>query len=319
MRILVLGAGAIGSVFGGFLAKSLNQVVLLGRASHMDAISRHGLQIEGIWGDHHITNLKGYSSLMAIREKEGENFDLLLLTVKSYDTERILREYLKLFPNAAPMVSLQNGLGNLEKISEFVGIDKAIGGRVIFGAEIVAMGIVKVTVYADKVVLGGVKGGVPQEQVVKIANVFSQSGIPSEATDSIVKYIWGKILYNGALNALGSILEVQYGELLKRDATKILMREIVKEAFDVIEKEKVDLFWKEPQEYLEQLFRELIPATYDHFPSMLRDIQQKKRTEIDAINGAIVEKGKEFGLHLPVNQVITNLIKVKERITGLNV
>jgi 2-dehydropantoate 2-reductase len=228
MNILVLGTGAIGSVFGGFLAKSLHQVVLLGRASHMDAISRHGLKIEGIWGEHHITNLKGYSSLRVMREKEGEYFDLILLTVKSYDTEGIVREYLKIFPNAAPMVSLQNGLGNLEKITELVGRDKVVGGRVIFGAEIVAIGIVKVTVYADKVVLGGVTGGIPQEQVVKIAKVFSQSGIPSEATESIEKYIWGKILYNGALNALGSILEVQYGELLKRDSTKILMREIVK-------------------------------------------------------------------------------------------
>jgi len=86
MKILILGAGAIGSVFGGFLAKNGHEVVLFGREHCISPINNHGLHIEGIWGKHHITNIKGYSSLNKIARSEGRTFDLTLLTVKSYDT-----------------------------------------------------------------------------------------------------------------------------------------------------------------------------------------------------------------------------------------
>jgi 2-dehydropantoate 2-reductase len=217
------------------------------------------------------------------------------------------------------MISLQNGLGNLEKIVELLGKDKAIGGRVIFGAEIIEPGRVKVTVYADKVVLGGVKDGIDLEKVEEIAETFSLSGIPSQTTREIEKYIWGKVLYNGALNALGSILEVNYGELLKHEETKTLMSEIVAEIFKVIKKENIQLFWSEAEEYLTLLFNELIPATHDHFPSMLQDIKNKRKTEIASINGTVVRKGEELGLSLPINKIVTNLVKVKERIAILHV
>ena len=315
MKILILGAGAIGSVFGGFLAKSGHEVVLLGRQAHMATINQNGLKIEGIWGEHDITShIKGYTLLSAIREGEGDTFELILLTVKSYDTKAVIRDYLQYFLNNAPMVSLQNGLGNLEKIVELLGSDRAIGGRVIFGAEIIESGRVKVTVYADAVVVGGVSGGIDPRMVEKIAAIFSQSGIPSHATNEIEKYIWGKVLYNSALNALGSILEVNYGELLNREETRKIIVYIIYEIFSVIEKSKTRLFWNTPDEYLKLLFDELIPATYNHFPSMLQDIRRKRMTEIESINGAVVKTGEDLGLFLPVNKVTLNLVKVKERI-----
>jgi 2-dehydropantoate 2-reductase len=317
MKILVLGAGAIGSIFSGLLAKSGHEVILLGRNPHMDTINRRGLTIGGIWGEHHIVNLRGYTSLKEIREDGHHLFDLILLTVKSFDTEFMIKEYLTYFPNDAPMISLQNGLGNLEEIVEYLGREKAIGGRVIFGAEIMEPGRVKVTVYADKVVLGGVKDGIDPKKVEEMAETFSLSGIPTQATMEIDKYIWGKVIYNSALNALGSILEVNYGELLKKEETKSLMNDIVVEIFKVVKKEKVNLFWNEPKEYLSLLFNELIPATYDHFPSMFHDIKKKRKTEIESINGAIVRKGEKLGLSLPVNKIITYLVKVKERIAFL--
>ena len=239
---------------------------------------------------------------------------MILLTVKSYDTAGVIRDYLQYFLNNAPMVSLQNGLGNLEKIVELLGSDRAIGGRVIFGAEIIESGRVKVTVCADAVVLGGVSGGIDPRIVEKIAAIFSQSGILSHATNEIEKYIWGKVLYNSALNALGSILEVNYGELSNREETRRIMSSIIEEIFSIIPQSKTRLFWDTPEEYLKLLFSELIPATYNHFPSMLQDIRRKRVTEIESINGAIVKIGEDLGLFLPVNKVILNLVKVKERI-----
>ena len=318
MKILVLGAGAIGSVFGGFLAKNGHEVVLFGREHCISPINNHGLHIEGIWGKHHITNIKGYSSLNKIARSEGRTFDLTLLTVKSYDTVDIIRHYVHTIGKSILTVSLQNGLGNLEAIADMLGKDKAIGGRVIFGAELVEPARVKVTVYADKVMLGSLKDGVPLEKVKEIAELFDKSGIPTSSTEEIEKSIWGKVLYNCALNALSCLLEVNYGKLLKNPQTKTIMEDIVRELFKVIQVKKVVVDWNDADEYIKKLFEHLIPATCDHFSSMLQDIRTGKKTEIDALNGKVVAMANEMGLDLPVNRVITSLVKAKKKTITLD-
>jgi 2-dehydropantoate 2-reductase len=311
MNILVLGAGAIGSAFGGFLAKSGNRVILYGRENCISAINNGGLFIQGIWGSHHITNIKGYSSLSKIARREGRLFDLILLTVKSYDTESVMHNYLNTFGKSNLTVSLQNGLGNLEIIAGLLGRDKTIGGRVIFGAELLEPGVVKITVYADKVVLGALKGGVPVEKVKEISALFDRAGIPTTWTDEIEKYLWGKVLYNSALNALSCLLEVNYGKLLENDYTRIIMEDIVSELFTVLKRQQVPVDWEDAGAYTAHLFSELIPPTRDHFSSMLQDIRNGKKTEIDALNGKVVAMAEEMGADLPVNRVLTALVKAK--------
>ena len=312
MKILVLGAGAIGSVFGGFLARNGHEVILFGREHCINPVNSNGLLIEGIWGRHHITNIKGYSSLNKIARSEGEKFALTLLTVKSYDTKDIILKYAHTIGKSSLTVSLQNGLGNLETIAKILGRDKTIGGRVIFGAELAEPGRVRVTVYADKVVLGSLKGGVPLEKVKEIAELFDKSGIPTSSTEEIEKFIWGKVLYNGALNPLSCLLEVNYGKLLENAQTKTIMEDTVRELFIVIKKKNVSVDWKEADEYIKELFEHLIPATCDHFSSMLQDIRTGKRTEIDALNGKVVTMAEKIGIDLPVNRVITSLVKAKK-------
>lgn len=312
MKILVLGAGAIGSVFGGFLAKSGHEVILFGREYCINPINNHGLLIEGIWGRHHITNIKGYSSLNRIARTEGRTFDLTLLTVKSYDTKEMIKNYLHTFGKSNLTVSLQNGLGNLETIAEILGKNKAIGGRVIFGAELVEPARVKVTVYADKVVLGSLKGGVTLEKVKEIAKLFDKSGIPTTSTEEIEKFIWGKVLYNGSLNALSCLLEVNYGKLLENTQSRAIMEDTIRELFKVIQKKAIVVDWNNSKEYISELFEHLIPTTYDHFSSMLQDKRTGKKTEIDALNGKVVAMAEEMEIDLPVNRVITSLVKAKK-------
>ena len=265
MKILVLGAGSIGSVFGGFLANSGHDVILFGRDHCITPINHDGLHIEGIWGNHHITNIRGYSSLNKIARCEGKTFDITLLTVKSHDTKNVLEHYLHTFGKLILTVSLQNGLGNLESIAELLGPDKAIGGRVIFGAELIAPARVRVTVYADKVVLGSLKGGVPLDKVKKISTLFDSSGIPTTFTEEIETFIWGKVLYNTTLNPLSCLLEVNYGKLLENKEAKTLMEDTVRELFKVVQQKNIGLPWKDAEEYSNHLFKELIPPTRDHF------------------------------------------------------
>jgi 2-dehydropantoate 2-reductase len=311
MKILVLGAGSLGSVFGGFLAKSGNEVILFGRDHCITPINQGGLHIEGIWGKHHVTNIRGYSNLNKIARCEGKTFDLTLLTVKSYDTRIVLEHYVHTFGKSILTVSLQNGLGNLEIIAELLGADKAIGGRVIFGAELIAPARVRVTVYADKVVLGSLKDAVPLSKVKAISTLFDSSGIPTTVTDEIETYIWGKVLYNATLNPLSCLLEVNYGKLLENKEAKTIMEDIVRELFKVIQQKNIGIPWKDAEDYSTHLFNQLIPPTRDHFSSMLQDIRKGKQTEIDALNGKVVTLAEELGFDLPTNRTLTALVKAK--------
>lgn len=311
MRILVIGAGAIGCVFGGFMARAGHRVSLIGRASHMEAIRSRGLLIQGIWGEHLVNNL---DTFVSPTELPSEPWDLIIIATKSYDVREAAVQTLPLLSQGTIVMTVQNGLGNIESSSEVVGRNRAVGARVIFGVEIVAPGRVVITVYADKVVLGSPGQGVEHQRVEEIARAFNQAGIPAEATTEIEKFIWGKVLYNCCLNALSALLEVNYGELMEHPETRRVMSDVIAEIFAVARKKGVALAWDSPPEYQELLLGRLIPDTYAHRASMLQDILNGKRTEIDSMNGAVAVFGEQLGIATPVNCLLTQLIMAKERI-----
>lgn len=311
MRLLVAGAGAIGSVLGGFLALAGHDVALLGRERHMEAIRAHGLVIEGIWGDHLVSNLSTFTDVGGLPQR---NWDLVVVATKSHDVPEASRQILPCLSDKTLVLCIQNGLGNLEAVSEIVGAQRAVGGRVIFGVEVVEPGRVTITVYADKVMMGGRRGCVDYQRVKEIAEAFNQAGIPAEATEEIDKYIWGKVLYNCCLNALSALLEVNYGELLEHQETRQIMNEVIVEIFEVARKKGVALAWDSPSDYQDVLFGRLIPDTYAHRASMLQDMLRGKRTEIDAMNGAVARLGEQLEVSTPVNSLLTRLIKAKERV-----
>jgi 2-dehydropantoate 2-reductase len=147
-----------------------------------------------------------------------------------------------------------------------------------------------------------------------IASAFTQAGIPTEATHEIEQFIWGKVLYNCCLNPLSALLEVTYGELSEHPETRQIMTFVIEEIFAVAGAKGVVLAWGSPLEYQEILLGRLVPDTYAHHASMLQDVMRGNRTEIDALNGAIARLSEETGIPAPVNLMLTQLIKAKERI-----
>ena len=317
MRVLVFGAGAIGSVVGGMLAKAGHDVVLVGRAPHMNAIREAGLHITGIWGEHTVRNLACYPSV-AQMQAEGtiEPFELLLVTVKSYDTREAAGQLRPLVRPGSFVVSLQNGYGNVETLEEIIGEERALGGRVIFGAELVEPGHVKVTVYAEEVLIGSRLGRVELEDLIEITDAFTAAGIPTKPTQKISQHIWGKVLYNAALNPLGTILRRTYGELAENAYTREIMDHVIAEIFAVAHAAGTEMLWEHPEDYRKLFYGKLVPPTAAHYPSMLRDIEQGRRTEIDALNGAVVRLAREAEILAPVNLALTNQIKFLEDPTG---
>lgn len=300
-----MGAGSIGSVVGGFLHLGGHQVYMIGKGPHIEAVAERGLDISGIWGERRIDSI---SSATTVNDALGEGFEpeWTLLSVKSYDTRDALQDLLPVSPGQRGVISLQNGLGNVEAISEtFPGM--AVGGRVIFGATTLEPGRVEVTVCADDVLLGPAPGG--PAGVEEVCEAFSESGIPCRFEERILSFIWDKVLYNVCLNALATLLKTDYGSLGDDPGTWAIMERLTREFYAVASAEGVGLVSPDPGEYLERFRTELLPPTRDHRSSMQEDIEQGRPTEIDALNGAVARLGRTHGIETPANETLAEMIR----------
>lgn len=306
-----MGAGAIGSVFGGFLS-ILHDVTLIGREAHISAIKENGLRVSGIWGDRLFKNLKAFTSVDECDIYAP--YDLVLITTKSYDTEYATMQILPLIGKDSIVVSVQNGIGNEELIAKIVGEERTMGGMAIFGAMLIEPGHVKVTVYASECLFGALSKDMEKSKI--IADTISKSGIPSLPTDDIIREKWMKAFYNIALNPLSAILKVKYGKLGIYDETKAIIKSLLGEAFEVARAEGIRLKFT-CEEYFEHLMKKQLPSTSEHISSMLQDLEKRKRTEIDYMNGAIVRLGKVHGIKTPFNETVVNLIKTLEKMYGV--
>lgn len=309
MKYLIFGTGALGSVFGAFLLRSGCQVAFFGKGRHFDTIIKQGIHITGIWGEFSLSKLTTYTDFTTIPEK----FDVILLCVKSTDTNMAAQQAVTLLNSDGLIISIQNGLNNVETIAKYATHFRTIGARVIFGAEIPEPGVAKVTVYADKVLLGNPFGKTNESLLKSVETDLNNSKIPTTIVENISAFIWGKVLYNGALNPLGAILDVNYGKLGDNDETQHIMREIIREMFLVIDKKGITVPYKNANDYYQFLMEKQLPPTYNHKSSMLQDLKAGRLTEIDAINGAIVNYAKDMGIAVPYNDMITQLIKFKQK------
>ena len=309
--VLIAGAGALGSVIGGLLAARGWPVTLLGRLEHLDAVRRRGLRIEGLFGDHHVDGLACVSDAAALRG----GFSTILLTVKSWDTDVTVRAVAPLLAPGGHVVSMQNGLGNLERIAAVVGDARVLGARVIVGAEVVDPGRVRVTVVAAPVLVGSPDpSDAPRAAAASHwADELAAAGVPSQSTADLMAELWAKVFYNAALNPVGALLGVPYGELPADPDARAIMDGAIREAFAVARAAGIRVAWPDADAYLALFYDRLVPATARHRSSMLQDLERGRPTEIDAINGYVAARGEALGIPAPVNATLTRMIRARVR------
>jgi len=309
-RILVAGAGALGSVIGGLLAVAGRDVTLLGRRPHLDAARAGGLVVDGLFGTHRVLRGLIYASEP---QELADRYATVFLTVKAYDTATMAAAVARHLDPDGFLVSFQNGLGNVEAAGRAVGPARVLGARVIFGAELVAPGHARVTVYADPVLIGSPdpSDGRRTAAAAGWATTLAAAGVPAEPTDEILAALWAKVLYNAALNPLGALLGLRYGELPLHRDTRAIMDTVIEEAFAVARAEEVGLPWRDAGAYREEFYGRLVPATAEHRSSMLQDIERGRPTEVDAINGEVASRGARHGIPAPVNATLTRLIRAR--------
>lgn len=302
MKVAILGAGAVGLCIAAKLSKKC-EVYAVSRKRHAEAVKERGFVMTGLWGD------EKYSFYCSETLPAEEKFDYIIISSKSNATRGICNQFSRFLKNT-PVVSLQNGIGNEEIIAEYT--DSVIGGMIITGFEWRQDAYVNVSVQAAPIRLGVYPAG-SDDKTKKLISLFKDSGMDVIEDENISGAIWGKTLYNAALNPLGAIMKVPYGKLLDENSWRIIS-DIVNEAFDVIRSEGIILQWNTADEYLDYLKNKQIPSTAEHHSSMYQDLSSGKKTEIEFINGRIVEIGEKNNIRTPVNKTLVNLIKFKENL-----
>lgn len=313
MKILIYGAGAVGLGIGSCLLKSGDEVDLIAREDTILSLRRYGLKRTGIFGEYHADS-NSFDCYSSIKELPAQLYDYVIVSTKSYDSPAAAKDISALphiMRKENRIVLCQNGWGNAEVFATYFPKDQIFNARVITGFLRPEKHHVDITVHADAIHIGSLFNG-DLAAIEYLCDSISKGDIPCEVTKDIDKDLWAKMLYNCALNPLGAILNVPYGALGEWDYTRDLMKCIVEEIFDVMRESGHETHWKCAEDYLETFYDKLLPSTAAHNSSMLQDIKAKKKTEIDALNGAVLELAERFHVNTPCNFVLCNIIRFLE-------
>jgi 2-dehydropantoate 2-reductase len=305
LRAAVVGAGAVGCFFGGMLARAGASVTLIGRPAHVEAMRRDGLRMQTLKFDERV-RVGADTAAAAV-----SGHDVVLVCVKSGDTEAAARE---IAPHLAPhavIVSLQNGVDNPARIRPYVGVE-VLGAVVYVGCEMAGPGHVRHTGRGDLVV-GGARGSVRgAARAREVAALFERAGVPCVVSADIDADLWVKLIVNCAYNPTSALSRLQYGRLLAQPEGPELMRAVVDEAIAVARAEGVNL----PVEGLVEKVLGVGRAMPTQVSSTAQDIGLGKRTEIDALNGHVARRGAALGVPTPVNATLARLVKLLETATA---
>ncbi|MDQ2787092.1 MAG: ketopantoate reductase family protein [Chloroflexota bacterium] len=299
MQITVIGAGAMGSLFGALLQRAGNAVTLVDvRSEHVAALRKRDLTIEEPDG-----------SRIAVRVPATTDAgtalaaDLFVLLVKTPFTATALKPFAGRIPARAIVLTLQNGIGNDEAIT------RALGRRVQITLGVTAqaatsLGPTAVRHRSSGPTIIGLPDGQRPTELDAIAAAFSDAGIPTRTTRHVFEHVWQKLLVNVGINALTALANLPNGELFTDPEMATLVRRLVGEAANVMRAEGIPAPPRDPVDFV----RAVAEATKTDHSSMLEDVRAGRRTEIDAINGAIVRLGERHGIDVTANRVVTTLV-----------
>ena len=295
MNILVFGAGAIGSLFGGILSKN-NNVVLIGRKKHVEAINKKGLEINGLTEIN--TDVKAFENMENISFKS----DIAIISVKSYDTENAAKAIKKVIDKNTIIVSLQNGLDNIEKIEKHVDKKQILVCITTHGSvfskpgHIVHTGVGKTTI--------GTLNGKKTIALTTVIEEFNASGIKTNYSKDVVRDIWIKAIVNSSINPLTTIFQCNNGNLLKNPILEKSVEKICEESTNIANSENLNLSYNEMIKKTKEVIRE----TSENKSSMLQSFLQGKKTEIDSINGMLLKIARKNKVKSMLNEVLVNIV-----------
>jgi 2-dehydropantoate 2-reductase len=295
LHLLMVGAGAMGCLFAARLKRAGFQVTLLEKVQEtVDSINADGITVEGVTGEYRVM-------VPAYSVRAPHEADLVIICVKSYDTREAGQTIHPWLQPDAPVLTLQNGVGNIEILRELFGKERVLGGTTAEGATVLHPGKIRHAGQGETIIGGGKAAG-------EIVPVFEKADFNIRAVDDINPFLWGKLIINVGINALAAITRLKNGRLPELKGTRIIMEELVSEAVAVVKAKNISIPYPDPVGRVVEVCK----ATADNVASMLQDVLNKKRTEIDSINGAVVREGAALGIPTPVNFTLISLVQALE-------
>lgn len=302
MKIAIVGAGAMGSLFGALLAEGGHEVWLCDVwQEHIDAVSQNGVTIE-LDGKTRRVKLKATTDASQIGEAE-----LVLIFVKATQTEAAAQTAAQLTGSKGLVITLQNGMGNAEAIAQTITPDRILVGTTAHGSTMLKAGSIR-HAGAGPTTVGMWAGGKKKFQIArKIADQFTQAGIESAAVEAVRPVIWDKLLANVGINAITALTAIKNGQILDLEVTQELSRVAVEEAAAVARAQGIEIR-KDPAAHVFQV----AAATATNRSSMGQDVDERRPTEIKAINGYVVREAQRLGIEAPINRTLTALVRTME-------
>ncbi|MHA2070594.1 MAG: ketopantoate reductase family protein [Candidatus Thorarchaeota archaeon] len=301
MKIVIMGSGAIGSLYGGLLSLSGEEVTLLvGRKPNVDAINKRGLKIKGVLGEHTLP----FKATM--NSEDIETADLILITTKAYDAVEAARRMKHLAKKGTYFLVLQNGIGTEKKVAEVLGSRRVLRATTCMGALMTAPG--EVTVTGVGITELGSHFPENQEMVQKVVDMMRNAGFDVVSSENIEGVVWTKTIVNCGINPIGALTGMTNGEIYNDKRLRDLVIKLVKETALVADALGIELTTDDPVRYALGTAK----ATSDNINSMLQDIRCCKQTEIDAITGEVIRLAKELDIETPLSESVYALVKALE-------
>jgi 2-dehydropantoate 2-reductase len=298
MRIAIVGPGAIGGLFAAVLTRGGLDVTLIDKSAERAAfIRRHGLRVEGRGGDYTV-RVKAVACPLS-----PEPFDVVLVAVKAYDTAAAAALVAPVVGPQTAVLTVQNGLGNVEALAAAFGRERVLGGATSQGANVIEPGRIDHAGVAATTI--GELDGQLTERVRRIASAWTAAGLETTVSDNIDGALWAKLLVSVAINPLAALLRVRNGVLIEHPETQDLMRLAVTEAAQVARAKGVRLGVPDPVQHAAVAAR----ATAGNIASMLQDVRAGRPTEIDFLTGAVVREGERLGVPTPICRMLTLLVQ----------
>jgi len=298
-RIGIVGAGALGGLFGGYLFESGAEVIFIDKdAELVEGITENGLTIDRPDRGSVTVHPTATATPNAV-----EPVDVLFVFVKAIHTEQAIQDAAPLRHEETVVVTVQNGLKNLDIIHEYVPTERVVGGTTTEGSSLQEWGHVLHTGRGETKI-----GGENTGAAARVAELLTGAGIETTVVDRPKAHIWEKQLVSVAIKPTAALTELLDGPLAEHDETAWVMEQLVEETVAVAEARGVKLLSDDPM----QTVQKVCALNYDTKSSMLEDVQKHRRTEIDHINGAIVDYAEQEGVAVPCNRMVTALVKGKE-------
>lgn len=302
MKIAVLGSGGLGSFFGAALTKSGEEVWFVGRGDHLAAMRERGLAVESV-------ALGSFHLKVNATDKPADigPTDLVLFTVKSYDTETALGAIGPLIGKNTTVLTFQNGVDNEDKIANAIGRERVLAGAVSIESFIAEPGLVRQTMGPVLMAIGEIKGEATS-RARQVHALLLNTGLKCELSNQMEEVLWEKFLFICATGGVCSVARASVGEVLEFEPTRTLYTAAMREVQAVARAKGIHL----PEEIVSQTLARADRMNKATKPSMLRDLERGKRLEIDALNGTVSKFGDQLSVPTPVNNFIYASLKLQD-------